>query len=184
MRRALKPGGRVAFVCWRGMAENDWMRLPIGAIKDILAPMTPPGPEAPRPFSFGDPGRVASILTKAGFTDVAIEPFEASVPFGEGDTRDAALNDTVNMTPYVGPLAFHPVTGLAVQRVEGNPFRRGGRSVKRNRTSDHSEFDEASPIRSRGDHDCNTPDTTNAIQAHQHAFVPSQNELFFNDLGL
>ncbi|MET0173376.1 MAG: class I SAM-dependent methyltransferase, partial [Agrobacterium vaccinii] len=28
MRRALKPGGRVAFVCWRGVAENDWMRLP------------------------------------------------------------------------------------------------------------------------------------------------------------
>jgi ubiquinone/menaquinone biosynthesis C-methylase UbiE len=26
-RRALKPGGRVAFVCWRGMAENDWVRL-------------------------------------------------------------------------------------------------------------------------------------------------------------
>ncbi|MFB7146012.1 class I SAM-dependent methyltransferase [Agrobacterium deltaense] len=105
MRRALKPGGRVAFVCWRGMAENDWMRLPMGAMRGIVPPMTPLGPEAPGPFSFGDQARVARILTAAGFADVAITPFDASVPFGEGDTRDAALDDAVNMTLEVGPLA-------------------------------------------------------------------------------
>src|SRR5437764_11189938 len=56
MRRALKPGARVAFVCWRGMAENDWVRLPSGAIKGIVPPTAPPDPEAPGPFSFGDRG--------------------------------------------------------------------------------------------------------------------------------
>ncbi|MBV7518367.1 class I SAM-dependent methyltransferase [Ensifer sp. ENS12] len=105
MRRALKPGARVAFVCWRGMAENDWVRLPMGAMKGILPPMTPPGPDAPGPFSFGDQGRVARILTVAGFTDVAITPFDASIPFGKGETRDAALDDAVKMTLEVGPLA-------------------------------------------------------------------------------
>ncbi|EJB02037.1 methylase involved in ubiquinone/menaquinone biosynthesis [Rhizobium leguminosarum bv. trifolii WSM597] len=105
MRRALKPGARVAFVCWRGMAENDWVRLPMGAIKGILPPMTPPDPEAPGPFSFGDQGRVARILTAAGFTGVAIAPFDASIPFGKGETRDAALDDAVKMTLEVGPLA-------------------------------------------------------------------------------
>ena len=105
MRRALKPGARVAFVCWRGMAENDWVRLPMGAMKGILPPMTPPGPEAPGPFSFGDQGRVARILTVAGFTDVAIAPFDASIPFGKGETRDAALDDAVKMTLEVGPLS-------------------------------------------------------------------------------
>ncbi|KAA1052441.1 class I SAM-dependent methyltransferase [Azospirillum argentinense] len=105
MRRALKPGARVAFVCWRGMAENDWVRLPMGAIKGIVPPMTPPDPEAPGPFSFGDQGRVARILTSAGFTDVAIAPFDASIPFGRGGTRDAALDDAVEMTLEVGPLS-------------------------------------------------------------------------------
>jgi len=105
MRRALKPGARVAFVCWRGMAENDWVRLPMGAMKGILPPMTPPGREAPGPFSFGDQGRVARILTVAGFTDVAIAPFDASIPFGKGETRDAALDDAVKMTLEVGPLS-------------------------------------------------------------------------------
>jgi SAM-dependent methyltransferase len=105
MRRALKPGARVAFVCWRSIAENDWVRLPMGAIKGILPPMTPPDPEAPGPFSFGDQGRVAHILTVAGFTDVTISPFDASIPFGKGETRDAALDDAVEMTLEVGPLS-------------------------------------------------------------------------------
>ncbi|OWO95608.1 SAM-dependent methyltransferase [Rhizobium esperanzae] len=105
MRRTLKPGGRVAFVCWRGMAENDWVRLPMGAIKGILPPTAPPDPEAPGPFSFGDRGRVARILTAAGFTDIAIAPFDASIAFGEGRTRDAAIDDAVEMTLEVGPLS-------------------------------------------------------------------------------
>ncbi|MEX3968413.1 class I SAM-dependent methyltransferase [Paraburkholderia sp. EG286B] len=105
MRRALRPGGRVAFVCWRSAAENDWVRLPMGALKGILPPSAPPDPEAPGPFSFGDRGRVSRILTAAGFADIAIAPFDASVPFGEGGTRDAAIDDAVKMTLEVGPLS-------------------------------------------------------------------------------
>ncbi|KAB2670004.1 SAM-dependent methyltransferase [Ochrobactrum sp. RC6B] len=105
MRGALRPGGRVTFVCWRSMAENDWVRLPLGAIKDIIPKMTPPGPETPGPFSFGDQRRVARILAAAGFIDVSIAPFDAAIPFGKGETRDAALDDAVNMTLDVGPLA-------------------------------------------------------------------------------
>ena len=105
MRRALRPGGRVTFVCWRSAAENDWVRLPMGAIKGILPPSAPPDPEAPGPFSFGDRGRVSRILTAAGFTDIAIAPFDASVPFGEGETRDAAIDDAVRMALKVGPLS-------------------------------------------------------------------------------
>ncbi|MEM5460727.1 class I SAM-dependent methyltransferase [Paraburkholderia phytofirmans] len=105
MRRALRPGGRVAFVCWRGAAENDWMRLPVGALKDIVPPSALPDPEAPGPFSFGDREHVARILMAAGFTEIVISPFDAAVPFGEGETRDAAIDDAVRMTLEVGPLS-------------------------------------------------------------------------------
>lgn len=105
MRGALKPGGRLAFVCWRTAAENDWVRLPMGAIRGIVTPPPPPDPEAPGPFSFGDRGRVERILADAGFVDVALAPFDHLVPFGRGTTRAAALDDAVEMAFQVGPLS-------------------------------------------------------------------------------
>ena len=74
---------------------NHMRRSGASAIKGIVSPTAPPDPEAPGPFSFGDRGRVARILTAAGFTDIAIAPFDASIPFGEGGTRDAAIDDAV-----------------------------------------------------------------------------------------
>ena len=48
---------------------------------------------------------MARILTAAGFTDIAIAPFDASIPFGGGGTRDAAIDDAVKMACEVGPLS-------------------------------------------------------------------------------
>jgi hypothetical protein len=48
---------------------------------------------------------VTRILTEAGFTDIAIAPFDASIPFGEGGTRDAAIDDAVKMVLEGGPLS-------------------------------------------------------------------------------
>ncbi|MGV7119648.1 class I SAM-dependent methyltransferase [Sphingopyxis sp. 550A] len=105
MRAALKPKGRLAFVCWRSGAENDWVRLPMAAVADLIPLPPPPDPEAPGPFSFGDSGRVARILTEAGFADISIAPFDHPVPFGHGATREAAVDNAVEMAFQVGPLA-------------------------------------------------------------------------------
>jgi hypothetical protein len=48
---------------------------------------------------------VARILTAAGFTDIAVAPFDASIPFGGGATRDAAIDDAVKIAFEVGPLS-------------------------------------------------------------------------------
>ncbi len=105
MRRALKSDGRLAFVCWREAQENDWVRLPMGAVRDLIAPTAPPAADAPGPFSFGDSDRVERILTEAGFADIAIAPFDHAIPFGLGATREAAVDDAVAMAFAVGPLS-------------------------------------------------------------------------------
>ncbi|WP_374524183.1 class I SAM-dependent methyltransferase [Sphingopyxis sp.] len=105
MRRSLKAGGRLAFVCWRSAAENDWVRLPMTAVRDLIPLPPPPDPEAPGPFSFGDGERVARILTDAGFAGISVTPFDHPVPFGHGETREAAIDNAVEMAFQVGPLA-------------------------------------------------------------------------------
>ena len=104
MRGALKPGGRLAFVCWRGAQENAWVRLPMAAIRDIVQP-APADPNAPGPFAFGDRQRLADILAAAGFTAIDILPFDTRISYGRGDTRDAAIDDALDMAFQVGPLS-------------------------------------------------------------------------------
>ena len=105
LRRALKPGGRLAFVCWRGAEENDWVRLPMTAVRSIVPPQTPLDPDAPGPFSFGDAKRVKTILTEAGFTDIGFAAFDRDLLFGTGISRDAAIEDALEQAFEVGPLS-------------------------------------------------------------------------------
>src|SRR5919202_367006 len=54
LRRALKPGGRMAFVCWREEAANPMMTVPMAAAAKHLPPLPPPAQDAhaPGPFAF------------------------------------------------------------------------------------------------------------------------------------
>ncbi|KTE27747.1 MULTISPECIES: class I SAM-dependent methyltransferase [unclassified Sphingopyxis] len=104
MRAALKPDGRLAFACWRAPAENDWIRLPMAAIRDFVSP-PPVDPLAPGPFAFADRGRIEAILSAAGFADVAVAPFDATIPYGAGATREAAVDDALTLALAVGPLS-------------------------------------------------------------------------------
>jgi SAM-dependent methyltransferase len=79
---ALRPGGRLAFVCWRRFEDNPWMTLPFAEVRRIL-PDAPGAPASgPGPFAFADAGRTRDLLAGAGFRDVTIEPFDAPVNLG------------------------------------------------------------------------------------------------------
>lgn len=104
MRQALKPGGRMAFVCWRAAAENDWVRLPMAAIREIVE-VAPADPDAPGPFAFENRERLDGLLAAAGFADIDIAPFDAVIPYGSGETREQAIDDALDMAFEVGPLS-------------------------------------------------------------------------------
>jgi SAM-dependent methyltransferase len=103
---ALKPGsGRLAFVCWRKLAENEWMATPLSAAMEHLPPQPRPDPHAPGPFAFADAERLKSILGQAGFADVAITPHDQKVELGmldeavEHSVRVGALSRLLNENP-------------------------------------------------------------------------------------
>lgn len=100
VRSALRPGGRLAFACWRPVTENPWVLVPMAAAAPLLPLPAPPPPGAPGPFAFGDAARVRGILEAAGFADVAIEPADLPMTPGGGDLDEAA-----DILLEVGPLA-------------------------------------------------------------------------------
>jgi ubiquinone/menaquinone biosynthesis C-methylase UbiE len=67
VRRALKPGGRLTVAVFRGAKESAWPTSLLEAVRHLLPPITPPGPEEPGMFSWGNPARVHRILEGAGF---------------------------------------------------------------------------------------------------------------------
>jgi SAM-dependent methyltransferase len=97
IRSALKPGGRLAFVCWRSLPENPWMAVPLRAAQAFLAPTPPLDPTAPGPFAFADRARVESILKAAGFASIEIAAHDAPVSSGD-------LEQTVATALRIGPL--------------------------------------------------------------------------------
>ena len=87
IRRALQPGGRLAFVCWRTPAENIFMTLPYTAAAAQLPPAPPSEPGAPGPFAFADPARVRHILSSAGFRDIELAQYDRKI--GSGDLEQS-----------------------------------------------------------------------------------------------
>lgn len=87
--RMLRPGGRLVFSCWQQMFENEWITVPAGAALAHV-PMPQLGePGAPGPFALADADKVRSVLTEAGFSDVALEDVRSPMHFG--DSADDAL---------------------------------------------------------------------------------------------
>lgn len=97
LRKALKPGAPLGFVCWRGAAENPWMWAPLEAARPHLPPIPPSDPLAPGPVAFADPERVRHILGGAGFTDIGIDRHDGLM--GEQD-----LEETTELGLRIGPL--------------------------------------------------------------------------------
>jgi len=99
LRGALRPGGRLAFVCWRPPQENPWITLPMAAVAPLLELPPPPPAGAPGMFAFADGQRVASLLKEAGFERVKVEPREVQMAPGGG-----SLEDAVDTFLRVGPV--------------------------------------------------------------------------------
>ena len=75
LRRALRPGGRCAFVCWRAPRDNPWAMAPLMAARKALGITPPPAdPHAPGPFALADEQRLHGLLSEAGFGGIRHPP--------------------------------------------------------------------------------------------------------------
>ena len=101
MRSALKPGGRLTFLCWGPPNENDWIMTPLMAAREHLPPTDPMDPKAPGPFAFSDQAYVTDILSVAGFSHISFEATSPVMNMGRGQT----LEETAEFFMELGPVS-------------------------------------------------------------------------------
>lgn len=80
LSRIAAPGAGLLFSCFREPSLNPFMT----EVTRLLPPAGPSDPLAPGPFAFADPVRLETILRKAGWADVALEPFDFAMVVGAG----------------------------------------------------------------------------------------------------
>ena len=106
IRRAVRSSGRMAFVCWRTEQENPTFTLGTSLLLSRLpSPMPPPPAGAPGPMAFADPDVVRAILDEAGWSDIAIEPFDATCDYGTDGSDGVERRVRMILTGTSGRLA-------------------------------------------------------------------------------
>ena len=102
VHKVLHEEGRLAFACWQTLDKSPWIALQLQAVMPLVPEdrrPPPADPEAPGPFSFGDPDRLLPILKDAGFVNVDMESFTSRAPmFGLKD-----MEDILDFAMAVGP---------------------------------------------------------------------------------
>jgi SAM-dependent methyltransferase len=105
VRRALRPSGRLAFVCPQNINPDDDVARALAPLRTLMrqhAPVADAATEdAPGPTALADPNRIDEVLTGAGFTDVTTTSITVALVFGR-DARDAA-----EFLFTMGPMRFN-----------------------------------------------------------------------------
>lgn len=118
VRRALREGGRLAFLSMAPLGGTDF-----GTVLAALPPLSEPAIGENGPLSLSDPDRVREILTAAGFRDVACRLVEGEQILG----RDAA--DAGRFLAGWGPIRYNHGEGAEIVEAltaATAPFERSG----------------------------------------------------------
>ncbi len=101
LRRALVPGGRICFVCWRELDRNPWMGVPMAAASRHVAVPDPAAPGKPGPYGLANRESLQGWLVDAGFETPEISSLDIGLPVRGGvDVEDAAA-----FMSAMGPVA-------------------------------------------------------------------------------
>jgi len=117
LRGALRPTGRLTFACWREPRDNPWIMMPLQAVYKHAPKLPQFGPDDPGPFAFASEARVNRILGEAGFSKIAMEPFNLTLDVAIGRGLEAAVEAALEIGPASRALAEQPPDVVAAATV-------------------------------------------------------------------
>jgi SAM-dependent methyltransferase len=126
IRRALRPGGRLAFAAWRSPQENPFMTAAARAAAPLLPSLRAPDPNGPGQFAFAQADRVRRILADAGWRGVELQPLDtpASLPAAELSVYITRMGPVGMALQNLDEAARAPVVAAVTRAFD--PFVQGG----------------------------------------------------------
>ncbi len=105
VRRMLKPGGRLTFLCWRTLPENLWVSVPREAVLPLLA--GDPAAAAARTRRVRSaspmPTRWSRCCAAPVSRDVTCDAVDRDIVLGQGETDAAAIAAATHVSLNLGP---------------------------------------------------------------------------------
>ncbi|GJE17183.1 class I SAM-dependent methyltransferase [Methylobacterium marchantiae] len=125
IRKALVPGGRLTFLCWRRIEDNPWIAVPRHVVLPLVPALEPALPDAPGPFRFAEAESIGAILAQAGFLDITVEAIDRPLTLarsGNGtsyEAAEAAADFAIELGPVSRLLRDQPasIRSMAQKRV-------------------------------------------------------------------
>lgn len=124
IRSAVKPTGRLAFICWGPLKRNPHWVIPWGIATRHLGRPDPRPPHAPGPMAFDDPDYVRDILTRGGWRDIQIDE---ATPVVMNEVPERAVYYAVTIGPagtLIGERTPDPATLDAIRTEIASEFGR------------------------------------------------------------
>ena len=79
MRQSLKPNGKLNFVCWSALEENEFFILPLKIVLKYLNKPLPNPSKAPGPLAFSNKPYLLKILQSSEFKNIKIKTVETEM---------------------------------------------------------------------------------------------------------
>jgi len=83
LRHATSDAGEMRLITWRSAAENPFMTTAERAAAPLLPNLPAREPNTPGQFALADQGRVTSILSKSGWTEIILRPADVACTMPE-----------------------------------------------------------------------------------------------------
>ena len=106
---AMRPGGRLAFLCWQHDLHNELFAIPLEAFGEHVAL-----PESDASTVFGEPRKITAILQRAGWTNVQVRPLTEPAWIG---TNVADVMTYVRGMPVVRNLITELADDALIDRI-------------------------------------------------------------------
>jgi SAM-dependent methyltransferase len=117
IRAQLRPGGRLAFVCWQALADNPWFTGP--SLQPFCPPAAPAGKNPTGPFTLADPDYTTAVLTAAGWSRVSRTPYQQLATVAH-----EVLQDTDAYLSYLGVAPDRVAEARAASQQQLRPLPR------------------------------------------------------------